>query len=262
MKKNLLLLFLMTFVGIFSAQAYDFSVVNDSGYTIFYNILDADARTVAVADASPISGDLEIPATVTYNGTTYTVTEIAYSGLRYGHFTSIVLPNTITAIDRYAFYGNDSLTSCVLPSSLTSVGENAFSYCSAMTSFVIPASLTSIGDNAFNRCVNITSIVVDEGNPVYDSRGNCNAIIITDANKLYLGCKVTTNPSTITEIGDQALYLTDIEQVTIPANVNVIGGMAFSCCPNLASIIVEDGNSVYDSRDNCNCIIETATNTL
>lgn len=330
----------MTFVGIFSAQAYDFSVVNDSGYTISYNILDADARTVAVADASPISGDLEIPATVTYNGTTYTVTEIAYSGLRYGHFTSIVQPNTITAIDRYAFYGNDSLTSCVLPSSLTSVGENAFSYCSAMTSFVIPASLTSIGDNAFNRCVNITSIVVEEGNPVYDSRdncnaivetatntiiagcnttvipatvtgiaqsafggctftsfnlpahvtnvsrtmlsscpnltsltvdpgnpvydsrGNCNAIIITDANKLYLGCKVTTNPSTITEIGDQALYLTDIEQVTIPANVNVIGGMAFSCCPNLASIIVEDGNSVYDSRDNCNCIIETATNTL
>ncbi len=340
MKKNLLLLFLMTFIGIFSAQAIDFSVVNDSGYTISYNILDADAQTVAVADASPITGNLEIPATVTYNGTTYTVTEIAYSGLRYGHFTSIVLPNTITAIDRYALYGNESMTSCVLPSSLTSVGENAFSHCGAMTSFVIPASLTSIGDNAFNRCVNITSIVVEEGNPVYDSRDNCNAIvetatntiitgckttvipatvtsigqaafgdctftsfnlpaqvtnvshnilsscpnltsitvdpgnpvydsrdncnaiIITDANKLYLGCKGTTIPSTITEIGDQALYLTDIEQVTIPANVNVIGSMAFSSCPNLASIIVEEGNTTYDSRDNCNCIIETATNHL
>lgn len=340
MKKNLLLLFLMTFVGIFSAHAYDFSVVNDSGYTISYNILDADARTVAVANASPISGNLEIPATVTYNGTTYTVTEIAYSGLRYGHFTSIVLPNTITAIDRYAFYNNDSLTSCVLPSSLTSVGECAFSHCSAMTSFVIPASLTSIGNEAFNRCANITSIVVEEGNPVYDSRDNCNAIvetatntiitgcnttvipatvtsiiqaafgdctftsfnlpaqvtnvsrnilsscpnltsitvdpgnpvydsrdncnaiIETEANKLLLGCKATTIPSTITEIGRQSLYLTDIEQVTIPASVNVIGEMAFSVCPNLASIIVEEGNTTYDSRDNCNCIIETATNYL
>lgn len=340
MKKNLLLLFMVTFMGIFSAQAYDFSVVNDSGYTISYNILDAEAHTVTVAKASPNSGNLEIPATVTYNGTTYTVTEIAYSGLRYGHFTSIVMPNTITAIDRYALYGNDSLTSCVLPTSLTSVGENAFSYCSAMTSFVIPASLTSIGYDAFSSCINITSIVVEEGNPVYDSRDNCNAIvetatntiiagcnttvipvtvtgiaqsafggctftnfnlpahvtnvsrtmlsscpnltsltvdpgnpvydsrdncnaiIITDANKLYLGCKGTTIPSTITEIGDQALYLTDIEQVIIPSSVDTIGGMAFSCCPNLASIIVEEGNTNYDSRDNCNCIIETATNHL
>ena len=206
MKKNLLLLLIVTFIGIFSAQAYDFSVVNDFGYTISYNILDEGTRTVAVADVSPISGNLEIPATVTYNGTTYTVTEIDYSGLRYGHFTSIVLPNTITAIGYYAFYDNDSLSSCVLPSSLTYVGESAFAQCVAMTSFVIPASLTSIGYNVFNYCRNITSIVVEEGNPVYDSRDNCNAIIVTDANKLLLGCKATTFPSTITEIGTFLLY--------------------------------------------------------
>ncbi len=68
---------------------------------------------------------------------------------------------------------------------------------------------------------------------------------------------------TVTWIGTGAFhncpYLTS---VTIPNSVTSIGGYAFGNCPRLTSIVVEPGNKVYDSRDDCNAIIETATNTL
>ena len=50
--------------------------------------------------------------------------------------------------------------------------------------------------------------------------------------------------------------------VTIPNSVTSIRQGAFGSCSGLTSIKVESGNSVYDSRENCNAIIETATNTL
>ena len=50
--------------------------------------------------------------------------------------------------------------------------------------------------------------------------------------------------------------------VTIPNSVTSFGIHAFASCSNLTSIVVESGNSNYDSRENCNAIIETATNTL
>ena len=85
-----------------------------------------------------------------------------------------------------------------------------------------------------------SSIIVAEGNPVYDSRNNCNAIIETATNKLVYGCKNTVIPSSVTSIGSGA----------------------FSGCSGLTTITVDADNPVYDSRNNCNAIIETATNKL
>ena len=67
----------------------------------------------------------------------------------------------------------------------------------------------------------------------------------------------------VTSIEDYALsWCHHLKSVTIPRSVTSIGARAFSGCDRLASISVEVGNKVYDSRDNCNAIIETATNTL
>ena len=67
----------------------------------------------------------------------------------------------------------------------------------------------------------------------------------------------------VTSIGDEAFgSCSGLTSVTIPNSVTEIGSGAFDACSGLTSIKVESGNSVYDSHENCNAIIETATNTL
>ncbi len=161
-----------------------------------------------------------------------------------------------------------------------------YSGCSGLTSITIGNSVTSIGEGAFYGCTSLTSIVVDKDNAVYDSRDNCNAIIGTETNTLIFGCQNTVIPNSVMYIGYEAFYgcsgLTSVTipnsvisigdrafsgcaglaSVTIPNSVISIGDRAFSGCAGLASIAVDKDNAVFDSRDNCNAIIGTETNTL
>ena len=220
---------------------------------------------------------------------------------------SVTLPNSLTSIEDGTFWGCDGLTSITIPESVTSIGAMAFCSCYNLTSITIPESVTSIGGRAFTGCGltsitipnsvtsveeapfagcnNLTSISVEVGNPVYDSRENCNAIIETSSNTLITGCRKTVVPNSVTSIGKEAFsncYLTSITipesvtsigdrafqsctgltSITIPESVTSIGVNAFLGCKGLISIRVEAGNSVYDSRENCNAIVETSSNTL
>ena len=82
------------------------------------------------------------------------------------------------------------------------------------------------------------SIKVTSGNPKYDSRGNCNAIIETTTNKLVCGCKKSVIPDGVANIGDSAFgYFVDLTSVTIPKSVTSIGEYAFADCENLRDVI-------------------------
>lgn len=70
-------------------------------------------------------------------------------------------------------------------------------------------------------------------------------------------------PEGTTEIGTLAFKgCTSLQNITIPESVTKIVYGAFSGCSSLQSIVVAEGNKTYDSREGCNAIIETATNTL
>ena len=72
--------------------------------------------------------------------------------------TSVIIPNSVTSIGRYAFTYNTSLTSVTIGNSVTSIGVWAFYGCTSLTSVTIPDSVTSIGDSAFNGCTSLVTV--------------------------------------------------------------------------------------------------------
>ena len=336
--RNILLLTLISCS--LSVLADNFATVDGIRYKLNN---DATASVWLLKEYKSDDGILSIPASIIVNDTIYEVNTLTSSlGLTDSvDIHSLVIPASIT----YIYYdlsrdfpqltsiiveeGNpvyDSRDNCnaiietktntlicgckntVIPLTIDTIGSYAFYFCKGLTEIIIPTNVKKINKYGFSFCDSLSSIIVEEGNPVYDSRDNCNAIIDTKTNTLICGCKNTVIPHTIDTIGEGAFtYCKGLTDIAIPSNVSVIGKWAFtgsdlkrviipngtrkiqafafkecehlntvtfsntvtdieklifSFCDSLSSIIVEEGNPVYDSRDNCNAIIETKTNTL
>ena len=173
--------------------------------------------------------NIEIPASVT------SIDTDAFSHCT--GLTSVDIPTHVTTIGDYAFSNCKGLTSVRIPASVKSIGNSAFSSCSGLTSIEIPASVTSIGSHAFFGNSSLTSFVIDANNPVYDSRDNCNAIILTASNTLIAGFSITVIPNTVTSIGDYAFdRCNGLVSISIPSSVTSIGQQAFYSCVALASV--------------------------
>ena len=131
--------------------------------------------------------------------------------------------------------------------------------CDSLTSIVIGNGVTSIGETAFDDCSSLTSIVVAEGNTVYDSREQCNAIIHTATNTLIRGCQNTIIPDGVTSIGEGAFYgCVALKSIVIGNGVTSIGEAAFMGCDSLKSITFNGTKMQWNSielGDEWNCEI-------
>ena len=237
-----ILLFMLTNMICNHMYAYDFySIYN--GVTIYYNRINNNT-------------ELE----VTYKECDRSNQPIKYLG--YENINSITIPQVVThgsqqynvtSIGDYAFYGCTSLATIDIPNSVTSIGGSAFSACSGLTSIDIPSGVTSIGQRAFYGCSSLTSIdipnsVTTIGNYAF---GNCSSLTSIDIG------------NSVTSIGEGAFRgCSGLTSIDIPDSVTSIGNGAFSGCTGLTSIKVNSANPQYDSRNNCNAIIEKATNAL
>lgn len=184
---------------------------------VIYQVTDTLSNFASVIGNDDISGDVNIVSSIEIGGDTYTV----------------------TSIGEEAFYLCSSLTSITIPNSITSIGARAFQRCKKLTSIIIPESVTNISVYAFWGCGGLKDIVVEPGNPTYDSRDNCNAIIETAKNKLVRGGRNTIIPNSVTCIGMNAFNLcSGLKNITIPESVTSIETRVFWECGDLTHITI------------------------
>ena len=215
-------------------EGTSFTAKTTEGITMTFTVLSNSDLTCSVGrtslnDHSPAIdnsyyGPITIPKTV--DG--YTVTKIDQNAFQGCNINNISIPNTITSIGDYAFSGCDDLSSITIPTSVTSIGLYAFNGCTSLTAFHLPANVVEIGTYVLAGCNSLESVTVDEDNSKFDSRNNCNAIIETESNKLYAGCKNSMITNGITEIKDGAFYGISLNNTNLPETIVEIGKSAFA----------------------------------
>lgn len=142
--------------------------------------------------------------------------------------STTVIPNDIKTIGSYAFITAPEKID--LPSSVTSLSDYAFANCGELVEITIPDSVKELGDGVFFVCDKLQKVKL---------------------------------PSGMTKIPENFFYdCYSLKELTIQSTVTEISESAIAGCEGLEKIEVESGNTVYDSRDNCNAVIETKTNTL
>ena len=296
MKKQLLFLIMMLLPLV--ANAHDIEVKNADGVTIYYNYINGGTELEVTyrgndyrQSGSHYWGAVVIPEEVTYLNKTRKVTSIGdYSFRSCYDLYSVTIPNSVTYVGVEAFsyinikviikdiaawcnikfanyianplyyahhlyLNGEEIKDLIIPNSVRSIGDYAFVNCSGLTSVTIPNSVTEIGEGVFYGCSGLTSLTIP--NSVTSIGGSAFAYCS--------GLTSLTIPNSVTSIGGSAFaYCSGLTSITIGSGLSSIisyGGL-FSSCDRLTAIVVDSENKKYDSRNNCNAIIETSSNQL
>ena len=254
MKRTLLLICTLLCANVLMAQTR-FWVGN-----LQYEVTSTNPSEVEVHDADTSTTNANIPTSVTYGGTTYSVTSIGSLAFSFAidqstvfeynnNLTSVIIPNSVTIIGEAAFVGCNSLTSIDIPNSVISIGNSAFENCESLTSVNIPNSVAYIGENAFSSCSSLTSSITIPNS------------VTSIGDGVFYGCSSLTSvniPNSVSSIGNFAFYgCSSLTSVNIPNSVTSIGNFAFRGCSSLTSVTclatnppILEGNYVFDRPNN------------
>ena len=225
MKKKLLTL-AVALLAATGAWAQTTFTVNNLKYTV----TDAATHTVELTGyKSALAGEVNIPATVTNEGTDYSVTSIGNKAFYYCEaLTAVTIPASVTAIGNSAFSGCKALTAVTIPESVTAIGESAFYGCSALTSVSLPDGLTTIENETFDFCSALTSVSLPDGLTTigYAAFSNCTSLT------------GITIPNTVTSIGEAAFRYSRLTTASIGSGVTAIGDWAFYLCNGITEMTV------------------------
>ena len=184
--------------------------------------------------------------------------------------TDLVIPNGVTSINTYAFYGNTALTSVVIPASVESIGKAAFAGCSKLESMTLPFVGGSAAENTFlgyifgadgwsfnsnNVPASLKTVTIAEGCTDIDNNAfyGCYALtnvelansVKTIGHYAFQDCRGLTEITIadgVTEIGADAFRgCTGLSQVTFGQSVSRIGSGAFKNCTGLKTVTIPEG---------------------
>ena len=137
----------------------------------------------------------------------------------------------------YAFHNCSILTDLNLGDSLLYIMGRAFEACYSLPTLHIPASVQSIDDGAFAHTYSLDTITVSPANTVFNSNGDCNAVMRTSNNYLVVGCRRTVIPANTKGIESSAFEgCSGLMSATLPEGIEYIGSSAFANCSNLHTI--------------------------
>ena len=255
---------------------------------IYYNILNGSNNTklaIVTYNETKVysySGDIRIPSSINYSGTTCEVIEIgtrafqncielksieipnsvgkigslAFSGCT--NITSVNIPNSVYSIDYYAFRNCTSLTTINIPISVDFLGGNAFSGCTSLTSVIIPNSITKLLNGVFNGCTSLIDVELPNNLTNIDGFNGCTSlkhIYIPNSVTSITGFSGCTNleyikiPESVKSIGSQAFDgCTKLSSIEMGSNVTTIGTWAFKDCSSLVSIVLPNSVEKVESQ--------------
>ena len=188
---------------------------------------------------------------------------------------SVNIPASVTIIKDETFSGCKALNSVTIEGDIKGIGEAAFYFCEELYSISLPESCVEIGAEAFRVCLSLSNITLSPkltylGAYSLSQTSITSIVIPSTLNTIEGGtfsqCRSLKNV-TISEgvktIEEYAFHsCAALEKIHIPASVTKIEQNIFAYTQVLRNLTVAEDNPVYDSRNNCKAIIETATNTL
>lgn len=241
-----------------------FDAMTIEGVPVTYYIISEQDKTCQVggnwihAIPESTTGKLTIPSSV--NG--YSVIKIAERAFAMSKIESIFIPKTITDIR----YNGEPFLGCAKLANITvEAGNNYYDSrqgCNAIIetstnkliiggkNTTIPNTVVAIGYNAFGSR-EIRDVTIPNSVKTIEATAFSSSTL-----------QSITIPNSVTKIGNNAFGYTRLSTIAIPASVKEIESNLFVGCTSLKKIVVDANNSVYDSRNNCNAIIATASNTL
>lgn len=153
----------------------------------------------------------------------------------------ITLPGSIKTINERAFYDCRLLENVMMPNSVDTIGDFAFAYCTSLKEIYIPNSLKNIGDGAFIQLDSLERFTV-LNNPIYTVYED--ALYSKNYEELYRVPQKKTNINIHESVkiikADAFYWCSNIEEITLPKNLDKIEKYAFYFCNNIYELIIPD----------------------